>query len=132
VIVGVRHDDLLLNSEAEAVRRVELTLARTQGTELAADLHSIQLNTTRLSMEPLKKRYGTSYSGLVNYLLNHMTCITNRVENLNPEFVGRSDILSLSFFKIHVNKKAAGFRLPDVSIRIKRPGITREIFFCRW
>ncbi len=44
VIVGVRHDDLLFNSEAEAVRRVELTLARTQGTELAADLHSIQLN----------------------------------------------------------------------------------------
>ncbi len=60
VIVGVRHDDLLLDSEAEAVRRVELTLARTQGTELAADLHSIQLNKQNTVMYRIRKiRYRT-------------------------------------------------------------------------
>jgi len=44
VVVGVCHNDLLFHAQAEAVRGVELALARPQRTELAADLHRIQLN----------------------------------------------------------------------------------------
>ena len=41
VIVGVGHDDFLLNSETKAVRRVELTLAWSQLTELAAETNDL-------------------------------------------------------------------------------------------
>ena len=43
VIVGVGHDDFLLNSEAKAVRRVELTLAWSQLTELAAETNDLSV-----------------------------------------------------------------------------------------
>lgn len=39
MVVRVRHNDLLVDAQTEAVRRVELTLGRAQGAEFAAYLH---------------------------------------------------------------------------------------------
>ena len=44
MIVGVSHDNLLVDAEAEAVGGVELALARAQGAKLAPDLHHIDLD----------------------------------------------------------------------------------------
>ena len=43
MVIGVGHHDLLLLAEAEAVRGVELPLARAQGPELASHLHHVDL-----------------------------------------------------------------------------------------
>ena len=38
VVVGVSHDDFLLESQTKPVRRIELTLAWSELTELAAEI----------------------------------------------------------------------------------------------
>lgn len=47
MVVGVGDDDVLLQSQAETVRRVELTLAGAELPELAADLHWADLVAAR-------------------------------------------------------------------------------------
>ena len=42
VVIGVRHDDLLLESKTEAMGRVELPFAGTKLAKFAADLHRVQ------------------------------------------------------------------------------------------
>lgn len=39
MVVGIGNDDVLLNSQTEAVRRVELVLGWTESAELEANLH---------------------------------------------------------------------------------------------
>jgi len=43
MVVGVRHDNVFVPSEAEAVGTVELAFGRAHLTELEADLHRYQL-----------------------------------------------------------------------------------------
>ena len=50
VVVGVGHDDLLLQAEAELIRRVELSLPLTELPKLAADSHRVELK-RRKSLE---------------------------------------------------------------------------------
>ena len=47
MVVGVSNYYLLLNSETEPMRRVELTLAWSQLTKLASDLHRVEAPLTR-------------------------------------------------------------------------------------
>ena len=42
MVIGVRHDDLLLESKTEAMGRVELPFAGTKLAKFAADLHRVQ------------------------------------------------------------------------------------------
>ena len=42
VVVCIRHNDLLLKTEAEAMGGVELAFAGTQLTKLAPDLHRVE------------------------------------------------------------------------------------------
>ena len=47
MVVGVSHYYLLLNPKAESMRRVELSLAWSQLTKLASDLHRVEAPLTR-------------------------------------------------------------------------------------
>lgn len=64
VVVRVRHHNLLVHAQTEAVRRVELALGRAQRTELATDLHRCRLGPPRHSNPPLatadSRRLGSS------------------------------------------------------------------------
>lgn len=41
VVISISYDDVLLGSQTEAVGRIELAFAGTQGAKLVADLHSL-------------------------------------------------------------------------------------------